>query len=71
MSKPSEVERLALQALKAIRPRFEIWAVDHKFSIEPFDAGNPESRYKSPITQAAFDGWCGALFDSVDVKGKN
>jgi hypothetical protein len=65
MHGPGEVERLARLALHAIRPRFEIWAVDHGFSIEPFDKGNPESKYKSFVTQAAFEGWVGAIVDQA------
>lgn len=66
MTGPGDVERLAALALRAIRPRFEVWAVDHAFSVEHVDEDNPESKYRSLTTQAAFEGWCGAMFDSVD-----
>ncbi|RAS16057.1 hypothetical protein [Paraburkholderia bryophila] len=64
-----EIERLAQLALRAIRPRFEIWAGDNGYSVERSDKGDPGSKYASLATQAAFEGWCGALFDSVDNTG--
>jgi hypothetical protein len=66
MTAESDIERQMRRLLRAIRPRFERWAVDNGFDIEPVDKDEPESRYKSPVTQAAFEGWIGALFDQAN-----
>jgi hypothetical protein len=70
MTGENEIERLMRLALRKIRPRFEMWAAVNGFDIKQVDKGEPESKYKSDITQAAFEGWVGAMFDqSNDEKG--
>lgn len=48
--------------LREVTPRFEEWAHDNGYSVDRIEAGNPDSKYKSETTQAAFEGWIGALF---------
>jgi hypothetical protein len=71
MTSSDNVERLARIAMLQLRQRFEIWAPDNGFeNIERFDPTDLESKYKNFSTQAAFEGWCGAMIDDAIQRDK-
>jgi hypothetical protein len=67
----TDIEHLARIAMLELRRRFEPWAVDNSFGdIERFDATDSESKYRNFCTQAAFEGWCGAMIDDAIQRDK-
>ena len=70
MTGESETERLARLALIAMHERFDLWAVDNGFKTERLNEADVLSKYKNHASQAAFEGWCGALIDDAIQRDK-